>query len=214
MQHLSLKQRAYKIIKEKMFNGEFEPGSRIREDLLAEEISMSRTPVREAINQLSAEGLVKNIPRKGIYFISFSTEEIVDLLDVRESLEVLAVSRCIEKIKPEQLQRLRDNLDEFEFMLSQKKYKECNELDSSFHREIAAISDNSKLIEYLSEIEDIMLIARTVEKKESPESKNKLTLKEHSKILDCISNADKTGAVKAVKENIERMKKNLGINQR
>lgn len=211
MQHLSLKENAYKIIKEKIFNGEFEPGARIREDLLAEEISMSRTPVREAINQLSAEGFVKNIPRKGIYSIEFSTEEIIDLLDVRESLETLAVVRCIERIKPEQLQRLKDNIDEFEFMLSKEKYKECNELDSRFHREIAAISGNSKLIEFLSEIEDFMNIARSVEKKDSPKTKNQLTLKEHSKIFDCISNKDKSGAAASIKENIERMKKNLGI---
>lgn len=212
MHHLSLKENAYRIIKEKILNGEFGPGERIREDLLAEEISMSRTPVREAINQLSAEGFVRNIARKGIYFVELSAKEILDLLDVRESLETLAVVRCIEKIEPEQLQQLKNILDDFELMLSQGKYQECNELDSRFHREIAAISGNSKLIKFLSEIEDFMAIARLVEKKTSPEAKNRLTLKEHSDIFDCIRRKDKTGAIQAVKENIERMKKNLGIN--
>lgn len=211
MHHSSLKENAYNIIKEKLFSGEYKPGARLREDLIAEEIAMSRTPVREAINQLSAEGFVKNIPRKGIYFIEFSRKELMDILDVREALESLAVSQCIAKIRPEQIKDLSDILDEFEFMLSKERYEECNELDSRFHRKIAVISENNKLIEFLSEIEDLMNITRTVEKKEFPRSKNQITFKEHSRILKCISEKDEQSAMQAVKNNIERMKKNLNI---
>lgn len=211
MHHLSLKENAYNIIKEKLFSGEYKPGARLREDLIAKEIAMSRTPVREAINQLGAEGFIKNIPRKGIYFIEFSSEELLNILEVRESLESLAVVKCIDKIKPEQLKDFSDILGEFEFMLSKEKYKECNELDSRFHRKIAMISGNNKLIEFLSEIEDLMNIERNVEKKESPGSKNQITLQEHSKILKCIRNKDKIAAIQAVKDNIRRMKKNLDL---
>lgn len=211
MEHLSLKESAYKIIKGKLLEGEFEPGSRIREDLLASEISMSRTPVREAVNQLSVEGFLNNIPRKGIYTLNLSKAEIYDLLDVRISLETLAAARCIEKIAPEQLKHLQDNLDEFEFALSKEKFDKCNQLDSSFHKEIAAISGNMKLIEFLSEIEDFMRIARFIEKKSSPAEKNLATFKEHSKILECIKNKDKNGAIAAITNNIETMKKNMNI---
>ena len=211
MHHLSLKENAYKLIKGKILNDEFECGARIREDLLAEEISMSRTPVREAINQLSAEGFVKNIPRKGTYLVELNTDEILDMIDVRESLEILAVERCIDKIKPEQLQCLTDIHNEFHFLLSEGRYNECNELDSRFHREIAAISENQKLIGFLEEIENFMSITRTLEKKASPEIKNKLTLEEHLSILTYIRSKDKANAVKAIKENIETMKKNLGL---
>ncbi len=57
--HPSLKEIAYDLVRRKIVNHEFEPGSRIREDLLASELSMSRTPVREAINRLVAEGLTE-----------------------------------------------------------------------------------------------------------------------------------------------------------
>jgi len=211
MEHPSLKQSAYGIIKEKLLKGEIPQGERIREDMLAEEISMSRTPVREAINQLTAEGLVNNIPRKGIYPIELNDNKIKELLDVREVLETLSVVRCIESITQEGVEALKGILEEFGLMLSKGNYTECNELDSRFHREIAIISENGKLIKFLSEIEDFMHIARSIEKKTFAEDKNRITLREHKKILDCIIRKDKDGAVNAVKENIARMKKNMGI---
>lgn len=211
MHHLSLKESAYNIIKEKLLGGEFEPGGRIREDLLAEEISMSRTPVREAISQLAAEGYVVNIPRKGIFFVELTREEILEFIDVRESLEILAVEKCVEKISDEQIAGLEKIVDDFEYALSRERYNDCNALDSAFHQEIARISNNRKLIEFLKVIEDFMNIARFIEKKVSPKEKNMITLKEHRNILQCIKERDKISAKKAVKENIERMKKNMGI---
>jgi len=192
MEHLSLKESAYKIIKEKLLNLEFEPGSRIREDLLAQEISMSRTPVREAINQLTAEGLVTNVPRKGIFVVQLTSEEISHLLDIREALETLAVENCIDKA-------------------SQTQIKNRNSLDSRFHMEIAMISNNKKLIDFLMEIEDFMIIARTIEKKNQPKLKNELTLAEHKAIMKSIGNRDKEEASKAIRTNIRTMKANLGL---
>lgn len=211
MEHLSLKESAYKIIKEKLLNQEFEPGSRIREDLLAQEISMSRTPVREAINQLTAEGLVNNVPRKGIFVVQLTPEEIGNLLDIREVLETLAVENCITKATDAQVQLLESILEEFETALIKDNYKKCNSLDSNFHLEIAKISNNKKLIDFLMEIEDFMLIARAIEKKNQPKQKNEQTLKEHQSILKAIRIRDKGQANKAVRANIRTMKANLGL---
>ncbi len=211
MQHLSLRERAYNIIRERIINGGFEPGVRIREDLLADEISMSRTPVREAINRLAAEGLVNNIPRKGVYSLVPDRQQLLDGLDVRQALESLSVRRCIEKITPGQLSELERLVDEFEKELEKGDYERCNDLDNAFHEAIAQISGNRKLIEFLSEIGDFMRIARYIEKKAEPEVKNRLTLREHTAILECIRKGDTKAAVAAMKENIDRMLKNMGI---
>ncbi|NLP43076.1 MAG: GntR family transcriptional regulator [Peptococcaceae bacterium] len=211
MEHLSLKESAYRIIKGKLLNLEYEPGSRIREDLLAQEISMSRTPVREAINQLSAEGFVNNIPRKGVFAIELSPEEIGDLLDVRESLEILAVEKCITKANDEQILILAKIIEGFESAWLMEDFKECNSLDSKFHLEIANISNNKKLIEFLKEIEDFMHIARAIEKKANAKAKNELTLKEHRNILEAIKNRDVEAAKEAIRVNIRTMKANLGL---
>lgn len=211
MEHLSLKESAYKIIKEKLLNLEFDPGSRIREDLLAQEISMSRTPVREAINQLSAEGLINNIARKGIFVVQLTREEIGHLLDVREALEKLAVDNCIDRISQTQFSNLESIMEDFQNALVKGNYKKCNSLDSKFHLEIAGTSENKKLIEFLGEIEDFMSIARSIEKKDQPRLKNEITLQEHTDILDSIRNSDKEEAKKAITTNIRTMKANLGL---
>lgn len=213
MEHLSLKESAYKIIKEKLLGLEFEPGSRIREDLLAQEISMSRTPVREAINQLTAEGLVTNVPRKGIFVVQLTSEEISNLLDIREALETLAIENCIDKATEAQIKLLDNLLDEFQAALAKDNFKKCNALDSRFHMEIAKISNNIKLIDFLTEIDDFMIIARMLEKKDQPKLKNEITLEEHKVIMEAIKNRDKQEASKAIRTNIKTMKANLGLEE-
>ncbi len=213
MYYLSLKERAYNIIKEKILNGEFEPGSRIREDLLAEEISMSRTPVREAVNQLSAEGFLNNVPRKGIFSIELTEKEICEMLELRIELEYLAVDRFIDRMNEKHIQVLNEIMAEFKENLFDEDYTQCNRLDSRFHMEIATVSGNKKLIRFLSEIEDFMHIARNVEKKQSPKVKNERTLFEHARIIDAVKNRDKDTARQEIKNNIETMKINLGMSE-
>jgi len=213
MKHLSLKERSYLIIKEKILNGDFEPGSRIREDILAEEISISRTPVREAINLLSAEGFLNNIPRKGIFMIDPTKEEIIDMLEVRIVLECLAVEKFIDVMKNEDISALENILDEFKEALEKEDYKKCNKLDSAFHMTIAKTVGNKMLSKFLSEIDDFMQIARYIEKKADSKAKNEKTLQEHSKILNYIKERDKAAARQAIIENIWTMKKNLNIDK-
>ncbi len=211
MQHLSLKESAYQIIKKKILNGEFDPGSRIREDILAEEISMSRTPVREAVNQLSAEGFLNNIPRKGIFLIELTDEKIQEMLELRIVLECLAVDRLIERLEEKHIHILEEIVNDFKDALVKEDYHRCNQLDSRFHLEIASMSGNRKLIKFLSEIEDFMHIARNIEKKVMAKEKNERTLIEHTHILNAIKERDRETAKKEIKSNIETMKENLGV---
>jgi DNA-binding GntR family transcriptional regulator len=211
MEHLVLKEKAYRIIKKKLLALEFEPGSRIREDHLAEEISMSRTPVREAINRLTAEGFIKNVPRRGIFFVKIEPEEIKDLLDVRQALEVLAIDKCVQKISPDQIRKLENIIQEIDASLKEGEFPRCNELDSQFHQEIARVSGNKKLIDFCIEVEDHMHLARAIEKETHTHEKIQCALDEHRIILECIRNKDKLGAEKAIIVNIMSMRKNLEI---
>jgi DNA-binding GntR family transcriptional regulator len=209
MKHLSLKESAYNLIKNRLLNLEFPPGTRIREDLIAEEIEMSRTPVREAINQLVSEGLIRSVPRKGLFFIELTPEEILDLIDVRGALESLAVTKCIEKIDEKGLKKLEGVILRAEECFRQGDYKKCNDLDSIFHQKIAQSTGNQKLILYLQEIEDFMHIVRTLEKRTMAKLKVERSLEQHWNIYTCIKNRDKTAAVKAVNKNIQQLRLHL-----
>jgi DNA-binding GntR family transcriptional regulator len=209
--HQSLKENAYHIIKNKLLNLEIAPGSRIREDFIAEEISMSRTPVREAISLLVSEGLIRWIPRKGLFFIDLSLEEINDLIDVRCALEALAVTLCIDRIDEDIERRLEEIIKSAEESLAKADYVTCNEMDSLFHKEIAWATGNQMLIRYLEEIEDFMHIARSLEKKTQAKQKSICSVEQHWYIFKSIKARNKEEAREGVIRNVEQLRLHLGV---
>ena len=206
MKHLGLKQTAYNIIKEKIISLEFEPGSRIREDMLADEVSMSRTPVREAISQLSAEGWIRTVPRRGLFCIELSMTQIDGLLDIRLCLEKLALKKCIENINTAELKVLKQNIEQYRCALDEKQYKKCDELDSEFHIGMAKATKNKKLIQFILEIEELMKIVRNMEKNKGGYERRYDALKQHETICRCIGNKDFSGAVVELEKNIRYIK--------
>ena len=205
----SLNDAAYSIIREKILRGEFELGSRIREDDLAEQISISRTPIREAINRLVSDGIIIKKSQRGLYLIDPEPEQIEDNIDIRVSLEKLSVKRCIERSTDEDIEAISNSLNEFEEALKQKDYDACNELDSEFHSLIAQMSRNGRLMGLLNDLSVFFKLVRKEEKKNHPEIKNKCTLKEHRRIAKAIKKRDILAAKEAVEANIQTMRSNL-----
>lgn len=212
MKHNSLNETAYEIIREKILNGEFPLGSRLREDLLAEEISMSRTPVREAINRLVADGLIINRARKGSYLIEPEDREIEEYIDIRIALEKLVVEKCIGVISAEQKETIHSNMQRFKEALDQGDFETCNNLDADFHMAIARIANNQKLLALLKELSAFFRLVRRTEKRTHPREKNERTYREHSRIVDAILAGDVAAACNAVAANIETMRTNLHQN--
>lgn len=212
MKHKSLNEIAYEIIREKILKGDFEPGSRLREDLLAEEISISRTPVREAINRLVADGLIVNHARKGLYLIQPEDREIEDYIDIRSALEKLSVEKCIRNITDEHKEEIRTSLQKFKTALDDEDFVKCNTLDADFHITIARIAGSKKLLELLKEFSVFFQLARRTEKRTLPQEKNKQTFSEHSLIADAILANDVEAARIAMTANIETMRTNLHQN--
>lgn len=103
--------RVYQILREQILVGELKAGERLIERELAERLNISRTPVREALRKLDSEGLIKIIPRKGGIVSELSSEEILDMFLILESLETLAVRQAAERITPDQ-QRMLQQVDE------------------------------------------------------------------------------------------------------
>lgn len=205
----SLNDAAYSIIRTNILQGEYELGSRIREDVLAEQISISRTPVREAINRLVADGIIIKKSQKGLYLIDPNPRQIKDNIDIRISLEKLSVEKCIERSTDEDIEEICNSLKEFEDALKKKDYDVCNVLDSQFHTLIIQKSKNSELIRLLDDLSFFFQLIRRAEKKGSPGVKNKTTLIEHKRIAKAIKKKDIVAAKEAVEANIQTMRKNL-----
>jgi DNA-binding GntR family transcriptional regulator len=103
----TLKQHTYEIIRNKLLSGALKPGSRLSDDLLARELGISRSPVREAISQLASEGLVDYRPRNGAYVKRLDRCTLEQLYETREPLERYAARRAAAGITPERVAQLR-----------------------------------------------------------------------------------------------------------
>jgi DNA-binding GntR family transcriptional regulator len=211
MDHPMLRDKAYALIKHRILERHFLPGERIREDLVANEISMSRTPVREAINQLAIEGFIVNVPRRGLFCASVSTDEFLDFLRVRESLEMLAVRSCVERITDREIEALAAILDEYEAVLEAGDLEAASALDTRFHKAIADCSRNRKLIRFIAEIEDFMRLARSQERPDFGLAEKARSIAQHRAILDSIRDRDADAAAVAMRKNISGMRAKLGL---
>ena len=205
MRFLDLKEYVYHEIKKRLINNTIKPGERLWEDKIAEELGVSRTPVREAINRLVAEKFIENRSHKGIFAAEISKEDLDNMLDVRIALETLSVKECCKLIKDEEIEDLQRIYQDYSNKLINNEYIEASQLDSQMHKFIAQISKNKKLMEYINEIQDIFAYARTSQVKWTPSKVNR-SLQDHKNLIEAISNRDKESAVKFIKKDIEAMR--------
>ena len=105
------------ILREKIISHEIKGGQPLRQDALAEQLNVSRIPIREALLQLEAEGLVSFAPHKGAVATKISAREADELFDVRVLLECDVLKKSLSKITDEELDRSEAILAEFEEML-------------------------------------------------------------------------------------------------
>lgn len=208
MKFTGLKEYVYHELKKKLISNVIKPGERIYEEVIAEELEVSRTPVREAINQLVAEGFVENRPRKGIFAAEISREELAKMLDVRIALESLAIKLCCERITEGQVKELRGILKKLEDNLTKKDYIEASQWDSKIHRFIAEVADNKKLTSYINDIQDVFAYTRGYNIKWT-DKKVERSISEHRKIVEAIAEKDENSAIMVVKKDIESMREFL-----
>lgn len=211
MKFNGLKEYVYNEIKKRLMNNKIKPGQRIWEEKIAEELEVSRTPVREAINRLIAEEFVENRPRKGIFAAEISKSELNKMLDVRIALETLSVNQCCKLITDEQISELKEIYEKYRKKLSNGEYSESSQLDSQIHKYIAKVSNNKKLASYINDIQDVFAYTRACNVKWT-ESKIDRSLGDHKNLVEAISNRDEDSAINLVIKDIESMRDLLSQN--
>ncbi len=210
MNHMGLKQTAHSILKKMLLTGEIKPGERIREDLIAEKISMSRTPVREAINQLIVEGFVFQIPRKGIFATKFTMQQLVDIVEARTVLESYAARKCAIEISENELLDLTRVFQDLKIALTSGDLIKASVMDGEFHKRIAMYSKNKKIYEYVCDIEDVIVYARRMDVYNiRHEYTEENSIMQHQEILNAIESKNPDLAeqlmAKNTKEVLNRM---------
>lgn len=215
MKDISLKMDEYLPLRDVVFNtlrnailtGELSPGERLMEIKLADKLGVSRTPIREAIRKLELEGLVVNTPRKGAEVANISAEDLRDVLEVRRSLEVLAIRLACDKMTEETLELLHENIDAFKHSINAKATSDIASVDVSFHDIIYKSTGNNRLIQILNNISEQMYRYR-FEYIKNKEAWNRL-VEEHMNIYEAIKNRDKDLAVKSILLHIDNQERDI-----
>ncbi len=149
---LSLDQLAYEWVRDRIIDGTFKPGARIRERTVAAELGISRIPIREAFPRLESEGFIRSRPRRGAVVASLTTRDVNELYDVRGSLEVLATRLAAEQCSlGASAETLRVILEEAETAVANDGAL-LSATNSRFHAEILRLSDNQLLQDLMAPI--------------------------------------------------------------
>ena len=146
-----LREIVFETLRDAIINQTLEPGERLMEIQLAEEMGVSRTPVREAIRKLELEGLVIMVPRKGAYVAGISVKDIHEVFEVREYLEGLAASLAAKRITPEELDEMEKSLFMEAGELDGNNLRSIVEIDTTFHDLLYKAVRNEQLVNNLQE---------------------------------------------------------------
>lgn len=175
-------------LRDAILDGEAPPGARLREEELARLFGVSRTPVREALQQLSSEGLVQTSPHQGATVASLSVEDILAIYVVREALEGVSARLAARRATPEQHVQLLAIVEEMESNVADSTPAEMAEMNLRFHAELRNAAGNRYLDRFLSQIEHVVRRAghTTYSHSRRPGS----SIAEHRAIVDAVVAGD------------------------
>jgi DNA-binding GntR family transcriptional regulator len=177
------------------------PGEKLTEQRLCDRYKVSRTPVREALKQLSAEGLLETIPNRGAFVSGLSRGDMDDIFTLRKIYELQAVRWAIERITEEGLAELDEIREFMEFYTEKRDTKKLTEINTRFHRRIYAASGCRMLRHILSSYQIYIRYSRQT----LPYSEADLPaiLAEHKRVFDAFRAADVAAGVSAMRAHID-----------
>ena len=151
---VNLSERAYFKIKKMLSDYKYSPGSRLNVEQLARDLGTSRTPIWEAIRRLEQEGLVKNIPNRGVFLVELTREAAIELYTVREVLEGMAARLAVQRLSDKALEKMEKQLQAQEKFVAAEDLVAYSKSDFDFHACIYAACGNAILREMLESIKD------------------------------------------------------------
>ena len=145
---------AYEFLRSRILSGELPANSRLKEQELAARLSISRTPVREALARLEMEGLVRRSPRRGATVSSVELDEVDEIYEIRAALEVLVARRACERATEEEIEEMGQALRRAQRCLEEGDVEALLKNTVHFHRLFNSSSRSPRLITFLRSLED------------------------------------------------------------
>jgi DNA-binding GntR family transcriptional regulator len=150
--HTQLREQVMEYIRGAILNGELRAGEFIRQQHISEQLGVSQTPVREALKQLAAEGLVENIPYRGVCVIEYNLKDLTDLFALRSFMEGRTAYAATALITSTELENLSRLVDEMVSAMHSGQTAAYRELNRAFHQTIYHASRSAFLIQILDKL--------------------------------------------------------------
>lgn len=202
--HKPLREIVFEELRNLILTGKIEPGTRMMEIELAEEMGVSRTPIREAIRKLEEEGLVVIEPRKGAYVSEISVPDIVNILEVREHLDGLTAFFAAQRISEKGKESLVEASEKFNVAVESGDMDEMIRFDTLFHKIIVDETNNSYLINIVERIQELVLRFRYIYYKDFKRAEEMPD--EHKIITNAIISGDAETAKEESELHIRKLK--------
>ena len=202
-----LREVVCETLRDAVRRGVLQPGERLVEIQLAEDLGVSRTPVREAIRKLEMEGYVIMMPRRGTYVADLSIRDINEVFEIRTSLESLASGLAAERITEDELEKLQRLLVEIGTHIKNGDMESIVRTDTEFHDLLYQASRNARLVGIISNLREQLTRFRTTSM--SYPGRLKATLEEHRNIVEAIAQGDEKAARKAAEHHMEKSEQTL-----
>lgn len=202
-----LSQGVATAIRERILAGTFAAGERLAEERLSAELGVSRLPVRDALRQLSAEGLVVLRPRRGAIVVSHTPEEVQDLIEVRATLEGLNARIAARRRNPRHVEQLESILQEGSTVAARRDLASIRRNNANFHEAIEGIAANSVLMGIVRSLRDrtALLFAR-----QTPERVRE-TWREHTHIARAVLSGNAERAARLATEHVYNSARAAGV---
>jgi DNA-binding GntR family transcriptional regulator len=187
---------AYERLRQLVREGRFTFGVLVSEQVLADEIGVGRTPVREAVSRLAHEGLLNRIPKRGVMVRALDVGEVRDLYDMRECLEEVCVRRAARQMTDSELERVAQAIEDAKAAVEGGcTWLHYRALDREFHSQLWQASRNDRMIAYLDSLHDAAILDLTFQRVLGMPEQGWRSIKEHTAIYEAILARDAQAAV-------------------
>jgi DNA-binding GntR family transcriptional regulator len=190
-------------LREAILSDYFEPGEKLDQDRIAEELEVSRTPVREALRRLQSEGFVDVRPHYGAYIHQVSPDEIREVFEVRALLEAEVVRQVTPLIPESALDELGRALSESQAELDAGSVSKHFEADAHFHETLISFVQNDLLKEMLDSLTNRLAMVRRLAQTK-PGSHIPASVEEHSAVVQAMRERDAEEAVRLMELHLQR----------
>jgi DNA-binding GntR family transcriptional regulator len=192
-------------MKGNIVDGVWGGGTFLSEKWLCDQLRMSKTPVRSALDRLEMMGLVKLFPNQGVVVAEISLRKILEIYELRKALETYAAKKLTGKLDAAFFRRMDDNLRQQELAIDQYQVVEYVKLDAEFHSMIVAALDNEEYADAMMRMQDRFLMAvRTTFLKNRDRLRG--SMEEHYSIREALAGSDPDRTERLIDAHIEYVK--------